>query len=233
MRDEVDVSQIQADFDKLALLLPEGWNHNSHYHRFLLKQVPSHCRNALEIGCGTGTFARLLAPRVEHVLALDLSPQMIQLAQERSAPYTNIDFQVTDVQSWEVPAEQFDCIVSIATLHHMPMEDMLIKMKTALAKNGTLIVLDLYQARLPDIFTILAAIPLNLLLKYLKTGHIKEPPEVRKAWAEHGQHDTYLTLAQLRHICRAVIPGAQVRRHLLWRYSLVWKKTASLPYGPK
>ena len=225
MRDEIDVAQIQADFDKLALLSSEGWDHNSHYHRFLLKKVPSNCRNALEIGCGTGTFARLLARRVEHVLALDLSPQMIHLAKERSAPYTNIDFQVTDVQSWELPPEQFDCIVSIATLHHMPMEDMLIKMKTALAKNGTLIVLDLYQARLSDIFTILVAIPINLLLRYLKTGRIKEPQEVRKAWAEHGQHDTYLAFAQLRHICRVALPGAQVRRHLLWRYSLVWKKT--------
>jgi len=31
-------------------------------------------------GCGTGTFSRLLADRSEHVLALDLSPQMIQIA---------------------------------------------------------------------------------------------------------------------------------------------------------
>ena len=97
MRDEIDVAQIQAYFDKLALLSSEGCNHNSHYHRFLLKKVPSNCRNALEIGCGTGAFARLLAHRVEHVLALDLSPQMIRLAHERSASYANIDFQVADV----------------------------------------------------------------------------------------------------------------------------------------
>lgn len=226
MKDNIDVARIQADFDRLALLSREGWDHNSHYHRFILKQVPPHSRSALEIGCGTGAFARHLAHRVEHVLALDLSPQMIRLAQERAAAYANIDFQVADVLSLEFPPEQFDCIVSIATLHHLPMEDILSKMKTALAMNGTLIVLDLYQARPSDSFTMLAAIPINILLKYLKTGRIKEPQEVQEAWAEHGQYDSYLTLAQLRHICRAVLPGAQVRRHLLWRYSLVWKKTS-------
>lgn len=226
MKDNIDVARIQADFDRLALLSRDEWDHNSHYHRFILKQIPPHSRNALEIGCGTGAFARLLARRVEHVLAFDLSPQMILLAQERSASYANIDFRVADVLSLELPPEQFDCIASIATLHHVPMEDILSNMKMALAMNGTLIVLDLYQARPSDMFTLLAAIPINILLKYLKTGRIKEPQEVQKAWAEHGQYDSYLTLAQLRHICRTVLPEAKVRRHLLWRYSLVWKKTS-------
>jgi 2-polyprenyl-3-methyl-5-hydroxy-6-metoxy-1,4-benzoquinol methylase len=226
MKENIDVARIQADFDRLALLSREEWNHNSHYHRFILKQVPAHSRHALEIGCGTGAFARLLARRVEHVLALDLSPQMIRLAQEHSASYANIDFRVADVLALEFSPEQFDCIVSIATLHHVPMEDILSKLKTALAVNGTLIVLDLYQARPADIFTLLAAIPINILLKYLKTGRIRESQEVQEAWAKHGQYDSYLTLAQLRHICRTVLPGARVKRHLLWRYSLVWKKTS-------
>ena len=125
MTDTVDVATIQADFDRLALLSSEKWDHNNHYHRFLLRQVPQRCRNVLEIGCGTGMFARLLARRAEHVLALDLSPQMISLARERSGQYANIDFQVADVLAWEFSPEQFDCIVSIATLHHLPMEEWL------------------------------------------------------------------------------------------------------------
>jgi 2-polyprenyl-3-methyl-5-hydroxy-6-metoxy-1,4-benzoquinol methylase len=169
-------------------------------------------------------FARLLAQKAEHVLALDLSPQMISLAREHSEQYTNIDFQVADVQSLEFSPGQFDCIVSIATLHHLPMEDILTKLKTAIAPNGTLIVLDLYQARLSDLPLSLIAIPWNLVLKFLKTCHIKEPKEVREAWAVHGKHDSYLTLAQLHDICREILPGARVKRHLLWRYSLIWKK---------
>jgi len=224
MKGDVDVSIIQADFDRLALLSREEWDHNSHYHSFLLQHVPPRCSNALELGCGTGTFTRLLAERVEHVLALDLSPQMIRLAQERSGHLSNIDFQVADVLAWEFLPEQFDCIVSIATLHHLPVEQMLIKMKAALAPNGTLIVLDLFQASLSDMFTVMLAVPVNFVLKYLKTGRVRQPQAVREAWAEHGQHDMYVPLSQLRQICRAILPGAQVKKHLLWRYSLIWRK---------
>jgi len=224
MTDTVDVATIQADFDRLALFSKESWDHNNHYHRFLLRQVPPNCRNAMEIGCGTGMFARLLARKAEHVLALDLSPQMISLARERSEQYTNIDYQVADVLSKEFAPEQFDCIVSIATLHHLPMENILFKLKAALAPKGTLIVLDLYQARLSDLPVLLIAIPLNLIMKFLKTGHIKEPQAVREAWAAHGKHDMYLTLPQLRDICGEILPGAKVRRHLFWRYSLIWRK---------
>lgn len=222
----VDSSSIQADFDRLALLSREDWNHNSHYHSFLLKHVPSPCENVLEIGCGTGAFARPLANRARHVLALDLSPQMIRLAQERSEQYPNIDFQLADVLSWEFPREHFDCIVSIATLHHLPLEDLLIKMKNSLTANGTLIVLDVFQERPSDILTSLAAIPVNLILKYLKTGRFRDSREVREAWAEHGKRDSYLTLSQVRHICRATLPGAKVKKHLLWRYSIIWQKTS-------
>ena len=224
MAETVDIATIQADFDQLALLCSESWDHNNHYHRFLLQQVPSPCRHALEIGCGTGMFARLLAQKAEHVLALDLSPQMISMARERSEQFTNIDFQVADVQSLEFSPRQFDCIVSIATLHHISMEEILTKLKAALAPNGTLIVLDLYQASLSDLPILLIAIPLNLIFKFLKTGHVKEPEAVRAAWAAHGEHDTYLTLAQLRNICKEILPGARVRRHLFWRYSLIWRK---------
>ena len=49
---------VEADFDRLALLDDEGWTANNHYSDFLLRQVPAICENALEIGCGTGAFAR-------------------------------------------------------------------------------------------------------------------------------------------------------------------------------
>jgi ubiquinone/menaquinone biosynthesis C-methylase UbiE len=161
------------------------------------------------------------------VLALDVSPQMIRLARERSRQYGNIEFLVADAVLWEFPPQHFDCIVSIATLHHLPLEAMLAKMKDALRVNGVLLILDLYQESLAGAFTTLAALPVDLVLKYLNTGRFTEPPEVRAAWAEHGKHDTYLTLSQFRHRCQVLLPGVKIGKHLLWRYSLMWKKTAT------
>ena len=218
--------KIRADFDRIALVSRTGWDHNSHYHDFLSKQLPPHCTDALEIGCGTGAFSRLLASRSDRVLALDLSPQMIRIAKERSEQYPNIDFQIADAMTWEFPSEQFDCVASIATLHHLPLEETLSKMAEALRINGTLIILDLFQAEgLSDVLASALAVPANILLKLINTGHLREPREVRQAWAEHGRSDSYPTLSQIRQICASVLPGAKVRKHLLWRYSLVWRRS--------
>ena len=216
---------IQADFDRIALLSGDDWNHNEHYHGFLLRHIPGHCQAALDVGCGTGTFSRLLADRSDRVVALDLSPQMIQIARERSKRYSNVEFQVADATTWEFPLGEFDCVASIATLHHLPMEEMLLKMKGALRPGGALVVLDLYQADgLADVLTSAAAMPVHLGLRVLKTGRLREPREVREAWAEHGKNDVYSTLAQIHRVCGRVLPGARIRRHLLWRYSIVWRK---------
>lgn len=218
-------AQIQADFDRLALVEGDGWSHNRHYHPFLLRQLSSRRHDALDIGCGTGAFARLLAERCEHVLALDLSPQMIRLAREHSSGYDNIDYQIADAMDRPFGANRFDCIASIATLHHLPLEAILQKAKSALRPQGVLVVLDLYQgAGLADAVSSLAAIPVSLLLRWIHTGRLREPREVREAWEQHGRHDHYLPLRQIRQICARVLPDARVRKHLLWRYSIVWGK---------
>jgi SAM-dependent methyltransferase len=224
----VEVSQVAAvreDFDRIALLSDGSWNHNTHYYRFLLRHVPAVCGACLDLGCGTGAFSRLLAERCEWVLGLDLSPQAIQLARERSGGFHNVDFQVADATAWDFPVERFDCIASIATLHHLPIPETLQKMASALRDGGTLLILDLFQATGgSELLTNLAAVPVNLAIGLLKNGRLREPRAVREAWAEHGRHDTYLSLDEMRRICRDVLPGAQIRRHLLWRYSLVWRK---------
>jgi hypothetical protein len=68
------MSQVEADFDRIALLPHDGWNHNRDYDAFLLKQMPESFGAALDVGCGTGAFSRLLAQRCDHVLAAPAPP---------------------------------------------------------------------------------------------------------------------------------------------------------------
>jgi SAM-dependent methyltransferase len=220
-------SVVRADFDRIALVSGDGWDHNQHYHRYLLGHVPASCRLALDVGCGTGAFSRLLAQHSEHVLALDLSPRMIEIARSRSRAYPNIDFRVADVTQWALPERSFDCVASIATLHHLPVEETLGRMGGGLRAGGTLAILDLYEGRgWRDIVTSVAAVPVSLGLRVVKTGGLRESRRVREAWEAHGRHDSYPTLAEVRRVCKAILPGARVRKHLLWRYSIVWKKAA-------
>jgi len=130
------MSSIEADFDRLALLDDEGWTANNHYHNSLLKHVPQNCENALEIGCGTGAFARELASRCNRVVALDLSPEMIRVARSRSSKFDNLEFQLADAMTWNFPQSQFDFVCSIATLHHLQQRELLVKMRDALDRKS-------------------------------------------------------------------------------------------------
>lgn len=219
--------KIREDFDRIALYDHEGWDHNNHYHNFLLKQLPIQGKTALDIGCGTGEFSRLLASRFDKVFAIDLSPNMIAVARQRSRQFSNIDFQVADIMDWELPGEQFDAVVSIATLHHLPIENLLPHLKAALKPGGKLVFLDLLESenlrdRLSDFITV----PLNWLFQILKNTH--HSPEMTDAMREHLCTDQYLTFSQAHQIYTQLLKGAHVKKHLFWRYSMTWKKPEAI-----
>lgn len=218
------IAQIRADFDRLAPYDDEGWSHNSHYYPFLLAHLPARLDSALDVGCGTGAFSRLLARRARHVLAIDLSPRMIEIARRRSAEWEGwIDYRVANILELGLPAEGFDAIASVATLHHLPLAAILAKLGRALKPGGTLVALDLFSGRGPvDVALYPPAAITSSALKLLNGR--RESPEMRAAWEAHGQHDVYPTLREVRQACAAALPGARVMRHLLWRYSITWRK---------
>ncbi len=219
------MSSVEADFDRLALLDDEGWTSNNHYHNSLLKHVPANCKDALEIGCGTGAFARLLAKRCKRVVALDLSPEMIRAARSRSTPFYNLEFQLTDAMQWNFPQSHFDFVCSIATLHHLEQRELLVKIRDSLKPNGILVVLDLVESdSLVERMCDVVGYGVSGGLRLIHNGRLQPPAEVRKAWEQHGKHDSYLTVRQVRALADEILPGASVRRCLLWRYLLVYQK---------
>ena len=225
MREKL-TQKIQNDFDRIALLEPAKWNHNNHYHDFLLKQLPFYCESVLEIGCGTGEFSRLLAERSGRVVAIDLSPKMIEIAKDQSGHLTNINFQVADISKWKFPVEQFDAIASITTFHHLQLESLLPRLKAALKPGGKLVALDLVEHELvQDILSDVIAVPLHWIFNIVINGRIRPKREAIEAWREHGKTDQYLTLSQAQKIYTSLLMGAAVRRHLFWRYSVVWEKS--------
>ncbi|HEU4560329.1 MAG TPA: class I SAM-dependent methyltransferase [Longimicrobium sp.] len=217
--------QIQADFDRLAAFDDGGWDHNRHYHAALLRSLPPKRELALEVGCGTGDFAQVLARHFQRVIGIDLSPEMVRRARELSQPVSNVEFRQADILTCDLPPAEFDCIVTIATLHHLPLEEALKKLAAALRPGGVLLVLDLYQPRtVADWIWSAAAYPVNLLLRVWKLRRLREAPHVRQAWSEHARNDIYPTLAEIGALADRLLPGATVRRKLFWRYLLVWQK---------
>jgi SAM-dependent methyltransferase len=211
---------VREDFDRIALLPDEGWSHNRHYQRILLRHAPPGAARALDAGCGTGELARLLADRCRHVTGLDLSPNMVAQARLRSEGIHNVEYAVGDVLTAPLPAGAFDVVASVAVLHHLPLEPVLVRVRDLLRPGGLLLVLDLRATELP---ADLAAVVVNAALRAWHTGWRRQTAAERDAWAAHGSTDRYLSVAEVREVSRRVLPGARVRWHLLWRYSLIWR----------
>jgi SAM-dependent methyltransferase len=150
---------------------------------------------------------------------------MVRIARQRSTGYTNIDYSVGDVLEVDLPVSQFDCIVMIATLHHLPAAQVLEILKQALAPEGVLIVHDLLTpegtlGRMAD----LARLPISMVERYLRTGRIRESREARKVWAEHCKEERYLMKREVESMRDCYLQGGYVKYHLLWRYTVVWSR---------
>jgi magnesium-protoporphyrin O-methyltransferase len=81
-------------------------------------------RRVLDAGCGTGALSVELAQRGAHVLAIDLSPTLVQLARERlprDLRAGSIDFRVGDM--FDAGLGEVDHVVAMDSLIHYRLSD--------------------------------------------------------------------------------------------------------------
>jgi SAM-dependent methyltransferase len=75
--------------------------------------------SGLELGCGTGSTALLLAPGLRHLMATDISPAMIAIARAKAeaAGVANVAFAVADAGAANPAGAPFDVIFAFNLLH--------------------------------------------------------------------------------------------------------------------
>ncbi len=222
----MNAEKIKNDFDAIALFEKNPvWTHNSHYHKLILREIEPSAGKILEVGCGAGEFARLASKRSKEVVGIDLSENMIARAKILSEDFPNISYICSDYFQLDFPAKHFDNIVTIATAHHFSLPLFLEKAKKELKTGGKLIILDLFESEsLSEKLNDFLALPLSFFLKLQHRGLAKQTAEERKAWEKHAKSDKFLTLNEIRNIASQNLPEARIKRHILWRYSLVWVK---------
>lgn len=82
-------------------------------------------RVGLDLGCGNGRHAELLAERVEHVIGVDLSRNALFEARERAAD-RDFDIDLLQASATDIPVrdQQIDVTTYIATIHHLPSREL-------------------------------------------------------------------------------------------------------------
>lgn len=218
------------------------FDHNDHYHRLLLRHVPAGCRTALDVGCGTGRFARRLAARGLAVDGVDASAEVVAAARKASSgdggdardggdgsarqAGNPPRFRQADVTQEQLPPGRYDFVSCLASLHHMPLAPALTALRGTLAPGGTLVVLGCYPGRTTvDHAWSVAAVPVNAAARLAVAARERlagGPPARSAVRAPVRQPGT--PLPEIRREAAALLPGATVRRLLLWRYLLVYRK---------
>jgi ubiquinone/menaquinone biosynthesis C-methylase UbiE len=106
---------------------------------------PPRGTRVLEVGCGTGAIARLLArdPRVREVVGVDPSPLLVSKARHLAAGETRVRFDVADGTALSFGASSFDTVILHRVLSHVPRpEQVLDEAARVLRPGGGLSVFD-------------------------------------------------------------------------------------------
>jgi ubiquinone/menaquinone biosynthesis C-methylase UbiE len=101
---------------------------------------------ALEYGCGTGLLSFVLRPRLGAVTLADVSQGMLDVAAAKIAAAGDPAMRTTklDLVADPLPAERYDLVYSLMTLHHIPdTAAILARFRAVLREPGWLAVADL------------------------------------------------------------------------------------------
>ncbi len=194
------------------------WNHNIHYHKLILSQIPPGCRHALDVGCGYGLLTHKLAAHCDHVVGMDKDETALQGAIINYGSHDKIEFINGDIITYNFAGQKFDFITIVATLHHLPLGAAIARFKELLSPNGKIVVIGLYRpVTLSDMLFAGLALPVSKMFKLFNT------PETTQAPVKNPDE----SLADISEVINRLLPGAVLKRRFFFRCSLTWINSAA------
>ncbi len=107
----------------------------------------------LDLACGPGIVAKAIAPRVREVVGIDLTAEMIMLANERfkKAGIDNGSFSVAAAENLPFERACFDQVVTRLSFHHFPdIARVLAELRRVMRTGGRLIVADVVSSEVEE-----------------------------------------------------------------------------------
>lgn len=127
-----DYNTIASDFSNTR---QSFWNDSL----FLLEYIKKN-EKLLDLGCGNGRLYKRLQSLSVDYTGIDISEELIEEARKKNP---GVNFLIGSATDLPFKDNQFDKIISIAVLHHIPSYELRIKfmeeVKRVLKKDGTMI----------------------------------------------------------------------------------------------
>lgn len=107
-------------FDQ-ASLTPEEREHyfSLYFSQFPWSALPKQAVG-FDLGCGSGRWAKCVAPRVGRLHCIDASPAALEVARRNMAAVPNCEFHLASVESIPLAPASMDFGYSLGVLHHVP-----------------------------------------------------------------------------------------------------------------
>src|SRR5450631_1222825 len=99
-----------------------------------------------DIGCGSGRWAYLVAPRVGHLHAADVAADALEVARRNLAGLNNVSFHQASVSALPFADGSLDFAYSLGVLHHVPDTASALRDIAAKLKPGAPFLVYLYYA---------------------------------------------------------------------------------------
>jgi demethylmenaquinone methyltransferase/2-methoxy-6-polyprenyl-1,4-benzoquinol methylase len=129
-------------YDLVTVLLSYGQDRRWK-RRLVALAGPLAGRRALDLACGTGDIAFLLADAGAAVTGLDLTPRMLELAQAKQGFGLRVAFVAADMMALPLADHRFDIVTTGYGLRNVPdLGRALAEIRRVLAPGGVLLSLD-------------------------------------------------------------------------------------------
>ena len=99
-----------------------------------------------DVGCGSGRWAAIVAPRVGRLLLLDASGEALAVARQNLADVPNVLFEQASVGSLPLEDASLDFAYSLGVLHHVPDTAAAIRSISRKLKSGAPFLVYLYYS---------------------------------------------------------------------------------------
>jgi len=183
---------------------------------FFLNNLSRNKNSVLDIGCGSGILAFDLAKHYEKVVAIDISPEMLDIAKlKRSA--VNIQYLLMNAENL-ILDEKFDLITSANTFHHLEnLPATLPAIKKLLKPGGKVVLLDnVSEVETPATIVYIYSAVRDFLPDWMKYGWRKAwrlfKFRTSRPWLGHLATDKYLSVQKFKEIYSGHFPNCYLTK---------------------